>query len=230
MKASHMKFIQKKGLCLILMMLAFNSTRTHSAPTSPLYPASSKPNKQTTQTPLKRPPFANPNTQQTLMPAAVKQASIRFQFKQMGVLADGHFGQVSANIHFDPANLNKTITQIRIPLESIDSGNSDANTLLASPLWFNTKHYPHASWSLGSVTPLIAKKANGESLFAAEGFLTIKGHREPIRSVFVYQASTRQIKGDFVINRLSYGIGEGEWADTSVIDRDIRVFYEFTLP
>ncbi len=37
------------------------------------------------------------------------------------------------------------------------------------------------------------------------------------------------INGEFRFNRTDYGVGEGEWADTSIVANAVRVRFNLTL-
>ncbi len=167
--------------------------------------------------------FAGPTcAQQKLVPA---QSDISFTSKQMGVPVDGKFKKFDATITFDPKKPEAGSIAFSIDLSSAQIGDSETMAELAKPVWFDSKRVPTATFQSSAV------KAAGPGKFDVTGKLTIKGNvRDVVVPVALTQAAgTSTATGAFVIKRLEYRIGEGDWADTSMVANDVQVKFKLAL-
>jgi polyisoprenoid-binding protein YceI len=166
--------------------------------------------------------FAGPASAQKLIPA---QSDISFTSKQMGVPVDGKFKKFDATIGFDPKKPEAGSIAFTIDLSSAQIGDSETMAELAKPVWFDSKRVPQATFQSASV------KAAGPGKFDVAGKLTIKGNvRDVVVPVALTQAgATTTATGAFVIKRLEFKIGEGDWADTSMVANDVQVKFKLAL-
>ena len=90
---------------------------------------------------------------------------------------------------------------------------------------FNVAKFPQATFQSSAI------KALGGGKFEVYGALLIKGASQPVVvPVSVTQAGTGSTAtGNFVIKRLDFKIGEGEWADTSMVANDVQVKFKLAL-
>jgi polyisoprenoid-binding protein YceI len=167
--------------------------------------------------------FAGPACAQQKLVAA--QSDISFTSKQMGVPVDGKFKKFDAQIAFDPKKPEAGSIAFSIDLSSAQIGDSETMAELAKPVWFDSKRVPQATFQSSAV------KAAGPGKFDIAGKLTIKGNvRDVLVPVTLTQAGgTTTAAGAFVIKRLEYKIGEGDWADTSMVANDVQVKFKLAL-
>jgi len=160
--------------------------------------------------------------QQKLVPA---QSEISFTSKQMGVPVDGKFKAFDAQIAFDPKKPEAGNIVFAIDLSSAQIGDAETLAELAKPVWFDSKRVPKATFQSASV------KAAGPGKFDIAGKLTIKGNvRDVVVPVTLTQAAgTTVAAGGFVIKRLDFKIGEGDWSDTSMVANDVQVKFKLAL-
>jgi polyisoprenoid-binding protein YceI len=160
--------------------------------------------------------------EQALVPA---QSEISFTSRQMGVSVDGAFESFTAQIHFDPKNVHASRIALAIDLSSVSIGNAETTAELTKAPWFDSKRIPKATFESTSV------KAGAAGGFDITGKLAIKGREHEVRvPVTLTQASGRTTAtGSFVIKRLDYRIGDGDWADTSVVADDVQVKFKLVL-
>ncbi len=153
------------------------------------------------------------------------QSSMSFGYRQMGVPMEGKFAKFNAQLTFDPDKLAHAQAKIDVYLASIDTGSSDANEEVSGKLWFNSKSYPLASFVSSSV------KAMGGNQYQAMGKLTIKGRTLEVIAPFTFNPSGNQARfdGTFSINRLPYGIGEGEWTDLATVANEVAIKFHLTV-
>jgi polyisoprenoid-binding protein YceI len=162
------------------------------------------------------------SAQQKLVPA---QSEISFTSKQMGVPVDGKFGKFDAQIAFDPKKPEAGNIAFSIDLTSAQIGDSETMKELAKPAWFDSARVPKATFQSASV------KAAGPGKFDVAGKLSIKGNvRDVLVPVALTQAAgTTLAVGTFVLKRLEFKIGEGDWSDTSMVANDVQVKFKLAL-
>ncbi|HEX3139691.1 MAG TPA: YceI family protein [Rhizobacter sp.] len=160
--------------------------------------------------------------QQKLVPA---QSEIAFTSKQMGVPVDGKFTKFDAQLAFDPKKPEASKIAFTVDLASVSFGAKDTETEVAKPDWFNTKAFPQATFQSSSV------KASGPGKFEVAGKLAIKGaSQDVVVPVSLTQAGgTSTASGAFVIKRLDFKIGDGDWKDTSMVANEVQVKFKLTL-
>ncbi len=154
-----------------------------------------------------------------------QQSSVSFVSKQMGVPVDGEFKKFTASIVLDPAKPEKGKARIDIDLNSIDTGNKDANDEVISKNWFDAKTYPTASFVSTAV------KSQGQGRYTAQGKLTIKGRTLDTRADFTIdqKADLITLAGSFILKRLTYDIGSGIWSDTDTVADEVLVRFRFVV-
>ena len=167
--------------------------------------------------------FAGPACAQQKLVAA--QSDISFTSKQMGVPVDGKFKKFDAQIAFDPKKPEGSTIAFSIDLASAQIGDAETLAELAKAVWFDSKRVPMATFQSASV------KAAGPGKFDVAGKLTIKGNaRDVVVPVALTQAAgTTVAVGTFVIKRLDFKIGEGDWSDTSMVANDVQVKFKLAL-
>ena len=160
--------------------------------------------------------------QQKLVPS---QSEIAFTSKQMGVPVDGTFKKFDAQIAFDPKKPEAAKIAFSIDLGSAALGAAETEAELAKPDWFSIKLFPQATFQSSAV------KASGPGKFEVSGKLAIKGasHDVVVPVAVVQAGANTTASGVFVIKRLDYRIGDGDWKDTSMVANDVQVKFKLTL-
>jgi len=160
--------------------------------------------------------------QQKLVPA---QSDISFTSKQMGVPVDGKFKKFDAQVAFDPKKPETAKIAFTVDLGSATLGAPETDAELAKPDWFAIKQFPQATFQSTSVKPL------GGGKFDVTGKLNIKGSsRDVVVPVALTQAGPNTTAtGGFVIKRLDFRIGDGDWKDTSMVANDVQVKFKLAL-
>lgn len=159
--------------------------------------------------------------QQALVPA---QSEIAFVSRQMGVPVEGKFKSFSAQVAFDPAQLASS----RIAF-TVDTGSADisreANAELPKPTWFNVAAFPQATFTSSSIKRVDATR------YEVAGKLAIKGVSSDVvvPVTLAQNGATTVASGAFPIKRLTFRIGEKEWADTSMVADEVQVKFRIAL-
>jgi polyisoprenoid-binding protein YceI len=171
---------------------------------------------------IAQPAFA----QQKLTPA---QSEVSFQFKQMGVPVDGKFTKFEAQISFDATKLATSKVNFTVDIASATLGDKATDAELPKAPWFNTAKFPQATFASSSI------KALGAGKFEVAGKLSIKGvSQDVVVPVAMTQAGAGAAAvtiavGTFPMKRLTYKIGEGEWADTAMVADPVQVKFKLAL-
>ena len=166
--------------------------------------------------------LAAPACAQQLQPAG---SEIAFTSKQMGVPVDGKFRKFDAQFVFDPKKPEAAKIGFTIDLASVVLGTAEVEAEVLKPDWFDTKKFPQASFQSAAV------KATGAGKYEVAGTLTIKGaSQNVVVPVALTQAgAATTASGSFVIKRLDFRIGDGDWKDTSMVANDVQVRFKLAL-
>ena len=151
-------------------------------------------------------------------------SEVTFTAKQVGVPMDGRFKRFDAQIALDPKQPQNGKVNFGIELGSVSlEPTTDAELL--KPEWFNTAKFPKATFVSTSV------KATGAGRFDVSGKLSIKGQQRDLTVPVVLAAAggNTVATGSFALKRLDFKVGEGDWADTSVVANDVQVKFKLTL-
>jgi len=159
---------------------------------------------------------------QKLLPA---QSEIGFVSKQMGVPVEGRFKKFDAQIAFDPKKPEVSKIAFTIDTGSATVGAPESDAELPKAPWFNVPKFPQASFQSSAV------KGLGAGKFEVTGKLSIKGNvRDVVVPVTLTQnGATTVATGAFGLKRLGFKIGEGDWADTSMVADDVQVKFKLAL-
>jgi polyisoprenoid-binding protein YceI len=157
-----------------------------------------------------------------LLPA---QSEIVFTSRQMGVPVEGRFRKFDAQVAFDPRQPETGRVTLTVDLASVAMGAAESEAEVAKPGWFNSAAFPQASFQSGAI------KALGGGRFEMSGKFTLKGQtRDLTVPVMLAQAGGQSVaSGSFVVRRLDFRIGDGDWADTSLVANDVQVRFKLAL-
>ncbi len=145
--------------------------------------------------------------------------------KQMGVPVEGRFRKFDAQIAFDPKRPEAGKVAFTIDMGSATFGSPEVDVELPKATWFNVPKFPQATFQSSAI------KAVGAGRFEVAGKLSIKGSsRDVVVPVALTQAGgSTTATGAFAIKRLEFKIGEGDWADTSMVANDVQVKFKLNL-
>lgn len=160
--------------------------------------------------------------QQKILPA---QSEIRFEFKQMGVPVEGRFKKFDGQLSFDAAKPAASKVSFTVDIASTTLGSSESDAELPEAEWFNTAKFPQATFASSSF------KALGAGKYEVAGKLTIKGTQRDvlIPLTMTQSGAVTTATGTFPLKRLSFKIGENDWADTSMVADLVQVKFKFAL-
>jgi len=153
------------------------------------------------------------------------KSEMLFVSKQMGVPVEGRFRKFDAQIAFDPKKPEAGKVAFTIDMGSATLGVPETDAELPKAPWFNVPRFPQATFQSSAI------KAVGAGKFEVAGKLSIKGNsRDVVVPVALTQTGgSTTATGAFAIKRLEFKIGEGDWADTSMVANDVQVKFRLNL-
>lgn len=131
------------------------------------------------------------------------KASIKFKVEGIFGMVNGHFSGLKSTIHFDENDLAGSSFTASIDPKTVSTGISLRNADLRNKeVWFNTDKYPLISFK----SKQIQKTSGG---YKVSGELTIKATTKPVKISFRFSTNgnTGLFKGEFVIKRMDYDLG-----------------------
>ena len=153
------------------------------------------------------------------------QSEISFISRQMGVPITGSFRSFDAQVSFDPTNPQKGRFTIGVDVGSVQLPTADAMEEVVRPDWFDAPHFPRAVFDSNAIRLLERGR------YEVAGRLSIKGHAlDVVVPVALEQSGTLTVaSGAFMVRRLAFAIGEGEWADTSLVADEVQIRFRIAL-
>jgi polyisoprenoid-binding protein YceI len=154
----------------------------------------------------------------TFAQVKVTQAKITFQIKNLGINTGGFFGNMQANIQFDPAALAASTIEATVDVNSINTDNDTRDEHLRSDEFFDAAKYPKI------VMKSVALKHKSGNNYSGQFNVTMKNHTKVFEVPFIYisAGNNATFKGSFKLNRLDFGVGD----KSLVLANDVTVFIE----
>lgn len=156
-------------------------------------------------------------------------SEIVFVTKQMNVPVEGRFTKFSAQVALDPKKPETGSVSFSVDTGSARFGSAETDREVPKPEWLGVAKFPQATFQSTAI------KGAGAGRYEVAGKLSIKGNTRDV--VVPVQLSTpaggansaSTATGSFVIKRLEFKVGEGDWADTSIVANDVQVRFKLQL-
>ena len=155
-------------------------------------------------------------THWTIVPA---KSHLTFTGTQQGAPFDGRFTGFAGAIDFDPASPPTGHADITVEMKTATTDSPDRDGYLPQPNWFDAVKFPQAHYVIQS----FAKMPDGQ--YVAHGQLKIRDITLPLALPFTLtiDGATAHATGQAQLKRLAYGVGQGEWKDTSSVGDAVTV-------
>lgn len=152
-----------------------------------------------------------------------EESSVTFTYIAQGRADSAGFADFSADIRFDPDDLDAAEVVATVALGSLRDLASDRQRYLASDAFFNSSTFPKATFRSDTFERL------GDDRYRASGSLAIKGQRMNVEFPFKLKISGDRavMDGRFSIDRTAFGIGSGQWSDPKSIAHKVDVKVHF---
>lgn len=151
------------------------------------------------------------------------QSSLVATFRQQRVPVDAAFKKFSGSIAYDAAEPATTTATLSVDMTSLDVGDDDTNAEVRKPAWFDSAHYPLATFRATTVVPRVGGG------FDASGPLTIKGQTRPVTVTVTVarRGAATSFDGSFGLSRKAFAIGDPAWA--GLLDDEVRVHFHLVV-
>jgi polyisoprenoid-binding protein YceI len=145
-------------------------------------------------------------------------SSLVFAGTYQGEVFTGRFPGFSTRVSFDPQQLAGAKLDVAIPIASATTANADYDGEMRGEAFFDAARFAQARYSATTF------RALGGNRYAADGTLTLHGVSRPVTLTFTWTPGARPVlAGRATVKRLDFGVGSGDWADTSLIPNEIAV-------
>lgn len=153
-------------------------------------------------------------------------SALTFTAVQQGAKFESRFDRFTAEVHFDPATPEAGSIASRIDLGSVDTGNPERDEVLRGADWFNEGRWPRAVFTTGR----IVRDGDG---YRADGTLTLRDVSAPVSLRFRWTPASpgqaARLVGTATLERLAFGVGQGEWRDTAYVGNRVDVQVDIRL-
>jgi len=152
------------------------------------------------------------------------ESRLGFEATQQGGRFEGRFEDFRADMRFSADDLAMSRFDVTVATGSINTGSSQRDSNLPDAEWFDTDAFPEAYY----VTREIRATTDG---YEAVGDLTIRDNTHEVVLPFTWQTEgdRAEMNGAVTIDRVRFGVGQGEWRDPSVAGHEVKVVVDLTL-
>lgn len=147
-----------------------------------------------------------------------EKSYIKFSAEQAGAPFDGIWEAWTAQIRFDPNELERSNATVDISVGQVTTQDTDRDSTITGSEFFDAQTHPSAFYRVADFSQL-------DTGYVANGELEIKGISLPVPLNFsvTYTPDTIKLTGDALIDRLLFNIGTGDWADTTWVGQQVTV-------
>jgi len=148
-----------------------------------------------------------------------KATKIAFSTTFSGEAINGTFNSYTADIAFDPDQLDRSHVKVSIDLTSVASGDDERDASLKSSDFFATTAFPKAVFEASKFTKKDATH------YIAHGSLTMHGKTKPYELPFTLKIAgkTASMTSSSKLDRTLFGVGSGDWAKTDSVPAGVTV-------
>ena len=147
-------------------------------------------------------------------PIDYAKSRIGFVAEQAGAKFPGRFERFEADVHFDPKALAESYAVVRVATASVATEDGERDAILRGEGWFESDKHTDALFEARS----FEATASG---YRAEGRLTIGEKSTPVQ--FDFHLTDSGLAGACDLDRVSLGLGLGDWADEKWIGHHVHV-------
>lgn len=152
------------------------------------------------------------------------KSTLTFEATQQGAPISGAFKGFSGDIRFDASRPEESNATIRVDMKTLDSKSADRDQSLRGADWFNLESFPESIYIVSKFEKL------NENQYLARGELELRGVKKtldlPLTITFSTDDAGRDVAlavGEVTLNRLDFGVGQGEWKDTQAVGNPVKV-------
>jgi polyisoprenoid-binding protein YceI len=157
------------------------------------------------------------------------KSQLGFTATQEGAEFTGKFHAFTSSLELQATGNEIALLQLAavIQLESVDTQYGERDDYLSQEDWFHVDIWPEARYLATSIQQF------GDNSYIADGELTLRGVSRPVQvslELMLEQNGERgKLKGSASLNRLDFGVGQGDWADTTWVGAEVNVKFELYI-
>lgn len=154
-------------------------------------------------------------------------STLTFVFEQAGAATQGRFGQFTASLLQPIEPTARGTLSVTVDLVSLATGDTQRDSLLRGVDLFDVAKHPKAQFNVAKLAPA------QQGRLMLDGVLTLRGVSKRLAIPATLQPDvtakprTVILQGETTLNRLDFGIGQGEWKSTEWVANAVKV--RFTL-
>jgi len=153
-------------------------------------------------------------------------SSLTFTAVQQAAKFESRFERFTALVRFDPVQPETGRITARMDLGSVDTGNPERDEVLKGADWFNLSQWPEAVFT----AERIVRAGEG---YAASGTLALRDVTRPVTLQFRWTPAAAdqpaRLVGSAALERLAFGVGQGDWRDTAYVGNGVDVRVDIRL-
>ncbi|HEU4654168.1 MAG TPA: YceI family protein [Steroidobacteraceae bacterium] len=151
--------------------------------------------------------------------------TLSFTGTQAGAQFQGSFKSFAADIKFDPTDLATSRFDVTIDLGSVSTQDDDRDETVKGADFFAIAQWPKAHYVTQTIAARDAKR------YVGNGKLTLRNVTRDVPITFTFEVNGNQgsLKGSATLRRLDFGVGQGEWKDTSSVGDEVAVKFSLAL-
>ena len=150
--------------------------------------------------------------------------ALRFVATQAGAKFPGYFGKFRVRFDFDPAMPAQGHLDVTIATKSADTADTDRDEVLHGKDFFWVERFPEAEYHAEEF------KRDGQGWIAA-GELMLRGVTQAVAVRFEIKPNSGRLgmMGGVTLRRLEFGVGQGDWAETTWLGDRVEVAFDLSL-
>lgn len=160
----------------------------------------------------------------TLFTLVAPQSRLLFTGLQAGAPFTAQFHRFGATIAFAPGDLAHSHFDVLIDMRSADSKDKDRDGTMQGADIFDVAKWPTAHYT----TQSFARAGGG---YTATGALTLRGITRDVPITFKFSPTPggAVLTGAATLERLDFGVGQGDWKSTEWVGNDVKISFTLVL-
>ncbi len=159
-------------------------------------------------------------------------SAVTFKVRHFFTPVNGTFDDYTADIKFDPNNLEESSINVQIAIASVNTDNDRRDGHLRTPDFFDAETYPYMTFQSSEIMK------TGDNQFVAKGELTIKDVTKEIELPFTLlgvmdvERQNKKVAGitaETQILRNDFGVGTGDYISDAVIGNEVNIQIQLEL-
>lgn len=153
--------------------------------------------------------------------------SLAFTGDQAGAPFPGEFKSYTGLLCLDAKDPAKNRLQVEVDMKSVFTGLPEMDEALQDEDFFDAARFPTAKFASDSIKPL------GSGRYQVNGKLSLRDVTKSVSVPFNWapaaDGKSAQLTAGFTLQRLDYGIGRGQWADTQWVGDTVELKFSINF-